>query len=412
MPLDPGLIDRQRKLISGLRQLLHRYKTETQQADAVLSSSVKRMQDELSAVKVRSDNAVADIVSEQESVVSALAQSHRADLRKIGTLKHPSSPPPRLGANPSYDHELEARVSKTKGASRRISDLISALDKQTDKQRELGLARQALAFCVVAIVIGTYMLIRLSTGQAAWSLLLWLLLAAASVAIANSRWSLTAHRAGTGFNWLYIFSGPASLLFALYYAFCGYHKSVGAISKKSAGARDVKSSLGEIISSLQVLSSLVSEARYIRSTWVRQAEAAMDRQAASARTSHQAKLQALKSGCTKEREQLSQLRSAIERESGLIGADWSDPAWGAWSTAKTQLAPLVRIGVLRESQDRQFTTPAFVPIIGGRNLLIESPRDIRAKNQARQILKNAVQRLLATCAAGKVRFTFIDPTNS
>lgn len=413
MTLDSRLIDRQKELISNLRQLLRQYSAETKRTDAVLASSIKQSQDELAAVKARSQKAMVDIASEQQSAVNALAKSNRADLRKISTLKFPRVPLPALGTNPSYSDELEARVSKARRISLGIKDLIPALDKQTERQGELSLTRQALALCVAAIVVTAYMLIRVGAGQASWSLLWWLLFAALLVAIANSRWNLTTNQEGKGFNWLYILGGPISILFALHYAFYTYPKSVKAVSsKKHIGARDAKDLLDEIVRSLRGLFSLRSEAEYIKATWVKQAEAENGKKTASLEAAYQNRLSDLKKAYEKGRDQIYAGCRAIRQESALVGADWPDPLWRSWSASRTRFAPLIRIGLLRERQDRQFATPAFVPIVGGKNLLIKSPRDPQAKTQARLIIKNIVQRLLATCPPGKVRFIFIDPINS
>ncbi|MEW6230989.1 MAG: FtsK/SpoIIIE domain-containing protein [Chloroflexota bacterium] len=114
---------------------------------------------------------------------------------------------------------------------------------------------------------------------------------------------------------------------------------------------------------------------------------------------------------------------AITQSAGLPAAPWDEPLWGAWAPTPTQPSPnqgdgwgegggsitsFTRIGQLVEAgQWHRLTLPALLPLIGGRNVLLEASG--AAKATAVRVVQSLMLRVLAAIPPGKLRFTFIDP---
>lgn len=94
---------------------------------------------------------------------------------------------------------------------------------------------------------------------------------------------------------------------------------------------------------------------------------------------------------------------------GVAAAPWSDAVWQSWAPAAPQAIPrLTRIGQFTESGSwDSLTSPALLPIVGGRNLLFKATG--AGKERVRLALQSIMLRLLATLPPGKLRFICLDP---
>ncbi len=110
-------------------------------------------------------------------------------------------------------------------------------------------------------------------------------------------------------------------------------------------------------------------------------------------------------------EDLQARLAAIDTDLGLWTARWTDGGWreGEFIPDVDAVLPrLTRAGslVLRGSLS-SLTASALLPLIGGRNLIIEYKGAARAL--ALQAVQSLVLRLLATVAPGKLRLLLLDP---
>jgi S-DNA-T family DNA segregation ATPase FtsK/SpoIIIE len=99
----------------------------------------------------------------------------------------------------------------------------------------------------------------------------------------------------------------------------------------------------------------------------------------------------------------------ITEQCGLSAAAWDDPIWMRFTTwPDITPSPVTRVGTLTiEGSTTSICTPALVPIVGGRNLIIKAKGG--AKQEAARALQSVVLRLLATVPPAKLRILFIDP---
>ena len=108
--------------------------------------------------------------------------------------------------------------------------------------------------------------------------------------------------------------------------------------------------------------------------------------------------------------QIQRQTAALNQQFGYTALPWLDPAWSEkWPSAMPQTIPrLTRIGQLTETnQWGDYSFPALIPIIGGRNLLFKATGS--GKENARLVIQSIMLRLLATLPPGKLRFTCLDP---
>lgn len=101
---------------------------------------------------------------------------------------------------------------------------------------------------------------------------------------------------------------------------------------------------------------------------------------------------------------------AIQQMDDFSIPGWQDPRWSSEYQPMdgVNVPRLTRVGLLTESgKYGQLQTPALVPIIGSRNVLIKSSG--AAKAEALDCMQSIMLRLLATIPPGKLRFTMVDP---
>lgn len=97
----------------------------------------------------------------------------------------------------------------------------------------------------------------------------------------------------------------------------------------------------------------------------------------------------------------------VNKGAGLWGAPWDDPGWEMYAPA-TELPPAIRIGNLTlKGSHTTLETPAFIPIIMGRNLVIKASG--YAKARAVMAIRSVMLRTLAFVPPSKLRLLMIDP---
>ena len=99
----------------------------------------------------------------------------------------------------------------------------------------------------------------------------------------------------------------------------------------------------------------------------------------------------------------------IETELGLLGQGWDSPDWEKYKKpTRFELPLFTRFGLLTISNGfSSITTPALLPVIGGKNVLIKAKGV--GKEKARLVIQSLVLRLLATVPPNKLTLLCIDP---
>ena len=105
------------------------------------------------------------------------------------------------------------------------------------------------------------------------------------------------------------------------------------------------------------------------------------------------------------------LLAVIQSQTGLTYAPWDSGLWDAFEIHRERPDhKLTRLGAFRlKTRQSAVQAPATFQILGGKNLVLRASGSGRQK--ARQMLRNAAFRLLASLPPGKLRFTFIDPVD-
>lgn len=104
--------------------------------------------------------------------------------------------------------------------------------------------------------------------------------------------------------------------------------------------------------------------------------------------------------------QRQQLISELDYPNQPALHSWDDDIWQSWRLGNSK-PDVTRVGVISPEGNAIRALPAFTPIVGGRNLILESSG--AAKAAANKAMQSVMLRLLASVPPGKLRFTMIDP---
>lgn len=152
-----------------------------------------------------------------------------------------------------------------------------------------------------------------------------------------------------------------------------------------------------------------NSARFWCDSAKRYAEQQHQNKLAEVETSHEQALSQTKVAYEETVSRLEEETQDITRSVGLPAAQFDDPVWELWNPGVEQGIPQhVRLGEFVEAGTwHQFTSPALLPFIGERNVLMKPGG--ASSNQAAGAIQSVLLRLLASLPPGKLRFTFIDP---
>lgn len=100
---------------------------------------------------------------------------------------------------------------------------------------------------------------------------------------------------------------------------------------------------------------------------------------------------------------------SLYQSASLWAEDWQSPVWQSYTPDPLASPPaFTRLGMLRlQGPCHWVQTPALLPILGGKNLLIKATGG--AMTQATMAVQSLLLRLLVTTAPGKLRFLLFDP---
>jgi len=281
------------------------------------------------------------------------------------------------------------------------------------KTNELSLINKANNLLVLAILI--YLLIIIPWDYA---LLVSQIISSFALSRAVSIWNMEERKPGEEQKWghlWWILLPFVPLLISIYYHLLYYRKGKNAITfrypnslqpdkvtnqlndarrNKAKKLRDSQTTYNNALSAIQTnYNSTLHNAQITYSKTLHNAQ-----------TTYNNSLPGLKRGIDE-----------IKNHSGYAGASWNDGRWNNWARWNSEflkpdsrVAPLIRIGNLNEQgQWDKLEMPAFIPSIGGSNLIIETSDG--GKDLGIQGIKSLMLRMLALIPPGKLRFVQIDP---
>lgn len=281
------------------------------------------------------------------------------------------------------------------------------------KTNELSLINKANNLLVLAIII--YLLIIIPWNYA---LLVSQIISSFALSRAVSIWNMEERKPGEEQKWgnlWWILLPFVPLLISIYYHLVYYKKGKNAINFRypnSLQADKVTNQLNDarrnkakkLRNSQTAYNNALSAIQTNYNSTLHNAQITYNKTLHNAQTTYNNSLPGLKKGIDE-----------IKNHSGYAGASWNDSRWNNWARWNSEflkpdsrVAPLIRIGNLNEQgQWDKLEMPAFIPSIGGSNLIIETSDG--GKDLGIQGIKSLMLRMLALIPPGKLRFVQIDP---
>lgn len=268
------------------------------------------------------------------------------------------------------------------------------------------------SLCIIFFILGIFM-------HLAIFIVLGVLLPPLLLACADRVWNLEKKEPGkefhSGYFWLYLIAPIASVV-AFFWLITINSSSTEAINKrhqpqvsKTVLSKTIKSVVTHLIQTVMDADVCHNNLFKLIQQQTKQVKIEHEKNAQEVESEYQKVLSETKSTYEKSWQQIQKQVTFLQQNNGLIGISWENDLWNSWNPPTDKIiSPYLRIGTLVENGDKNhLVVPAIIPVIGKGNIVIESYG--KAKDEAAQIVRNLMLRLLSFIPPGKLKFILIDP---
>lgn len=413
---EPELLQRQRKILSVFRQADAQRTQVEAQANSQHQTALQDASDRLNEVRTTADKHLNEAHQALRDAESSLSKVGRQSI--LSRVKSPSIKGSTGAAMVSPGKELASRAHIACEAARNIETFLRLRESRKLKLAELRQLNLSRSMMISTIVVGFggFMVAIALENYLQWVFIICGFLSMIALVIGDNAWNFNEKEASKKLRgryfWLLVIL-PAALfvapIIAIYHLVKSYSDSRLAIEQRHPGVPDYSALVRDIQNNIKNLTEAVEIAEVAHDLWLKEAENEYQQSKAKTDLLTITRLASAQKNYEEVWSQVHKDSITIFNDAGLIGASWGDQSWHQWMPAEEQsIGTNLRVGqLIEEGRWHNFTMPALVNIISGRNFLIRSSSLVN--DQAIGAIQCLMLRMLASVSPGKLRFIFMDP---